>query len=424
MVEFSAQLAAHLAQQHVDLTYWINNAKANAAGKVPVSLRITVHGTRAEASPGIRCLPEQWNKATHRLIPYKADKKTGRVELCPGFRGDVATNALNSVLENFEASARLLGNTLQPLAPAVAITASQVRAALLPPKPAPALCALRLLQATVTGRTNPYSQASDQTAYNAFARWLGKDALPLPHLTKELVSAFAAAVPRSARSVARLSALFSTARPKDPNPFTVDAPADPKATRRPRYVLSREEIARLAALDLSGRALWARDVYLCQYYLHGSRVGPVLELDWSQIARGRVRYWAEKGGGEHDVALRPVLLRLLERYGPKARGLVFPLLPADYAALPVKERFKARKAATTLVWHGLQDCAKLLDLPGKLHSHTARHSLATHTVEATGSIRAAQGMLGHKSEATTERYVRSMLASQLDTVADSVYGDD
>jgi len=421
MVEFSAQLAAHLAQQHVDLTYWINNAKANAAGKVPVSLRITVHGTRAEASPGIRCLPEQWNKATHRLIPYKADKKTGRTELCPGFRGDAATNAFNSVLENFEASARLLGNTLQPVAPAVAITASQVRAALLPPKPPPVLCALQLLQATVTGRANPYSQASDQTALNAFVRWLGKDTLPLPYLSKELVLSFCQSVPKSARYVARLSAVFSTARPKDANPFAVEAPAASRSTPRPRYVLTKDEIARLAALELDGRARWARDVYLCQYYLHGSRVGPVLELDWAQISQGRVRYRAEKGGGLHDVALRPVLLRLLEHYGPKATGLVFPLLPANYAALSVKERFKARKAATTLVWHGLQDCAKLLGLPGKLHSHTARHSLATHTVEATGSIRAAQGMLGHKSEATTERYVRSMLSHQLDSVADSVY---
>jgi integrase len=403
----ATQLAAHLAQQHVDLTFWINNAKANAAGKVPVSLRITIHGTRAEASPGIRCLPQEWDKATKRLIPKS--------------RKDEVTRALNEVLDKFEASARLLNSTLQPLPGAASVTASQVRAALLPPKPAPVPDALKLLDAALASRKNPYSHATDQTALRAFKAWLNRPALPLPLLDADLVGDFAHAVPQAVRYVPRLQALFAVARPKDANPFAVATPAAGKKLSRARYVLSKEELARLAALDLvPGRARWARDIYLCQYYLHGSRLGPVLELDWGQIANGRARFRAEKGGGEHDVKLHPKLLKVLAHYGPKP-GLVFPLLPANYAALSVQAKFKARKAATTLVWHGLQDCAQLLDLPGRLHSHTARHSLATHTVEATGSIRAAQGMLGHKKESTTERYVRPMLTQQLDNVADSVY---
>ena len=398
----------------MDLTYWINQAKANAAGKVPVSLRITIHGTRAECATGIRCLPGRWDKARKRLVP--AGKR------------DPATADLNAALDNLEARARLLPSELRPLPGAASITAAQVRAALRPAPPAPVPCALALLAAVLAARPHPATAQNQGTALAAFRRFVAVPALPLPALTPALVADFAAATPQAARYLPRLSGLYSGLRLPGPNPFQMPAGIRPLAAPpRPRYVLSRDELGRLAALQLpAGPAAWARDMYLCQYYLHGSRLGPVLELDWQQVdwAGGRVRFRAEKGGGWHNVALRPQLAAVLRRYPVQPAGLVFPLLPADHALLDAAARFRHRKNATGKVWYGLRTCERLLGLGGRLHSHTARHTLATHTVEATGSIRAAQGLLGHKSEATTERYIRGLLPAQLDAVGDSVYGDD
>jgi integrase/recombinase XerD len=168
-------------------------------------------------------------------------------------------------------------------------------------------------------------------------------------------------------------------------------------------------------------------VYLTQYYLLGSRIGVMLELTWQQVdwQRQRVKYKAEKNGPWQDVAINPHLAVILLRYypGPGATGFVFPVLPADFASLDPRRRFMLRKVGNTYVWRGLQTIGELLNLPGKLHPHTARHSLATHTVEKTKDYRLAKEFLGHGSIAITERYVRPMLTSELDAGADKVYGD-
>jgi integrase len=72
-------------------------------------------------------------------------------------------------------------------------------------------------------------------------------------------------------------------------------------------------------------------------------------------------------------------------------------------------------------WRGLQQVGELLGLGERLHSHTARHTLATHAAE-TGDMRLAQHMLGHSTQLMTERYVRPMLNAALDKGAAQVYG--
>jgi integrase len=404
---------AQLSHTHVDLTFWINRAKANAAGKVPVSLRITVHGTRAEVSTKIRCVPERWDKATKRLRP---DGKR-----------DKATQDLNDMLDLLESKARLLQYTLKPLAGAPSITAAQVRAALLPDAPAAEPDALLLLEKALLTYGNLFTRQTAITALKAFRRFLlPATTLPLSQLTSSLAQDFAAQPKCPHGYTVTLRALYTKAKFGGENPFkTADKKAKP-AIARPRYVLSKEELAALAKLRLPvGRDAVSRDIYMAQYYLHGSRIGVVLELTWAQVdwEKCRVHFRAEKGGGWHDVALRPALAAVLQRYyKPGAVGFVFPMLPDNYASQSPEERHRLRRKANSKVGHGLLAAANRLGLPGRLHPHTARHSLATHTVQATGSFRTAQEFLGHSSLSMTEKYVRSMLPTELDSAADAVYG--
>lgn len=406
------------AQTAVDLTFWINLAKANAAGKVPVSMRVTVHGGRAEISTGIRCLPEEWDKTRKRLVV----PDTGKVP--PAVRDH------NKALSELEASTLLLGYEVRREAQREGrpFTAAMVRDAVRPPKPAPPPDALQLLRSATLTYTNLFTRETAQTALNALLRYCATPTLPLPCLTPEWCAGFALwweAQGGGGGYLTTLHALFARAKTGRDNPFPVPDTRQKSKSNKPRYVLSKAELAGLAALTLpKERDAAARDIYLCQYYLHGSRVGVVLELMWEQVnwAGSRVRFKAEKGGDWHDVAIRPALAVVLQRYWrPDATGPVFPFLPADFATRAPAERHRLRKAANVRVWNGLQKAAKLLGLPGRLHSHTARHSLATHTVEATGSFRTAQGLLGHKNLAMTEKYVRSMLPTELDLAADEVY---
>jgi integrase len=427
-----APAMATLSHTTLALTFWIKAVKTNKAGKMPISMRLTLHGKRAEISTGIRCLPEEWNKDKKRLVSVKWDEEQ-RAYLPAKLTN--ATRQLNTLLDDLEAKARLLMSDMrQHVVPGRPVTARALRAKLLCPHPEPELepCVLVLLREASNVYANLATRAGAETAIRAFGRFLAPaTTLLVSDLTPTLCAKFRAWITEHTSATAAnnysrvLQALTAHALPDlRSNPFAQKGVRRPSAVK-PRYVLSQQELAKLAEAVLPKTAALARDIYLAQYYLHGSRIGAVLTLPWAQVdwERGRVQFKAEKGGDWHSVVLRPQLAAILRRYHtPGATGPVFPLLPDGYAKLSTAEQYKRRKSATAKVWHGLQIAAQQIGLAGRLHSHTARHTLATHTVQATGDFRAAQALLGHGSLAMTEKYVRSMLPDEKDAAADAVYG--
>jgi integrase/recombinase XerD len=422
-----------LLHAKVDITFWINKAKANMAGKLPLSMRLTLKGQRSEVSTGIRCLPEEWSKEKKRLVSVHWDEaRQAHVRLA---KNTQATEELNMVLDNLEARVRLLNSEMnQQVTEGYPVTVTALRDKLMPSnKPKVEPCVLKMFEAAVLLYTNLFTRGSAQTAVNVLRRFLGPATyLPLSEFNAAWCATFAAWLteqgsPASAkRYMAMLHAMFNRAQPDLRNPLSYKSTERKGTTVKPRYVLTHEEIQAMSVLELPKKnEAIARDIYLTQYYLHGSRVGAVLELPWSQVdwVRQRVQFRAEKGGEWHNVELRPALADILRRYyKPGAKGPIFPMLPADYATRSTAECYALRKAANTRIWNGLQVVGKLLNLPGHLHSHSARHTLATHTVRATGSFEIAQLFLGHASMAITQKYVRPLMTEELDLAANAVYG--
>lgn len=408
--------------------FWHNPAKANAAGFAPISLRLTLAGRRTEVATKVRCTAQQWDSVTHRLHEK-------------GPRKHPDAKVLNQALRSLESKVVLLRNQL----PATT-TLAELRAALCPParKPepaaAPAPCALQLLAAALSQHTNHYTLATYGAALTALKRHLAggphEHYLPLPACTSEWATDLHQALQRThglgsaARHLLALQALWRRALPGTACPFAGLARAKDRKRQRPRHVLTPTERHALAALDLADDVAVVRDIYLAQYYLYGSRVGVVLELQWSQvdIARGRVRLRADKGGEWESLLLVEPLRQLLLRYAPAAPrpdALVFPLLPAGYHQLQPAARYRARKRGISAVWARLQVCAKLLELPGRLHSHTARHTLALDAYKASGGdLRVPQQMLRHSKLSMTEQYIQGLSTEELDTRAAAVYNTD
>lgn len=415
----------------LDILYWVNPAKANRAGKMPLSMRLTLRGRRTEISTGIRCLPQEWDVTTKRLRSVKWDAKKSALTVLRELTD--ATAHLNTLLDSLEAKTRLLAADMrQAQAADQPLVLAELRCKLLG-EVAQGPEVLTAFAQALAHYPNPSTRAAYTTAVKSLRQFLApRQRLYRSELTAERCEEFAAwseqaTSPATAASrVSYLRSLFARLYPKAANPFA--KLTQKKAPTARRYVLSQAELAQLAALALpvGSREAVARDIYLAQYYLHGSRVGVVAELSWEQVdwATGRVTFKAEKGGGWHDVAMEPLLAEVLRRYWQGGQGspLVFPLLPAHYLNLSVDERFPKRKAALTKIWEGLQTVAALLNLPGRLHSHTARHSLATHTVQITKDMRLAQRFLGHSTLQMTERYVAPMLPAELDAGAAQVYG--
>jgi integrase/recombinase XerD len=417
------------------------SSRTNKRGLAPLVLRITYDGRRADYRTGIRLEPGQWNQARQKV---RGDSK----------EADELTQDLKAILRKARKSAKrikkahrkaLKSNNPKALKDCPPLSARAVADALrarhqaqLPDEPTSLPQSdpdtYTLLESTrhahyATG--NEHTFHAHRAALHKWLLWRNNEPLPVSQLSRTLVRNFAAWMaqryaPTSISTwLNNLHALYEHALPDSANPFRKASPRGNKQTK-PRYRLTAAELQAFRALELTTplRRL-ARAVYLTQYYLHGSRVGAVLLLTWEQVdlVAGRVRFKMEKRGGWKHIRLHPQLRALLEGLGPKPSGYVFGLLPAEYASLDKADRRRRKMNAVG----SLNSCLytvgqKLLKLPGRLHTHTARHTFAAHSYAAGVPMEQIRDMLGHRDIEQTKAYIGSLNTSELDDAADTVYG--
>ena len=420
-----AELAAQYQTVAVSATCWLNKNKANASGLCPISLRVTVAGKRTEVSTGIRLAPEAWDAVRGQVV--------GKTKLA---------TMRNEQLELLKAHVFELANLMK--ATGRKVTARTLRRQMQAPSVGKPVCFIEVCQQQISGFYQGGNQATlkqKQFCVNALIDWNGRDAegqplpLPLEEFEPDRASQFynwllqvrRVKVNTANIIVSGLVTLFNCAVKMG----EVEAGASPFRMLKkkgkevpPRTRLTMMQLGQLREANLSGRAAVARDIYLAQYYLHGSRGGVVLKLRWQDIANGRVNFKAEKGGPYKSITISPELERVLARYRPQAAGphaLVFPSLPAKFHSLGAAEQHRVRNVATTRLNEALKLVGKAIGIEGSLHSHTARHTLALHAAEA-GGLAVAQTMLGHSSQKQTEVYVGQMRSDVLEAAQALLYG--
>jgi integrase/recombinase XerD len=407
---------------------WLRKSKVNAQGTAPIMLRIftSVH-ERFERSTGLRITFDQWDAPNGRILG----------------KGKVI-QMQNERLKLMEAQIYELINLMKAMGKKV--TLASLKRELAAPEVGRPVCFIDLCQRMAethrtAGNFNYYESAV--AAIGSLKQWNGIDkdgvhkALPLEEFTPRRAAEFYTWLqvgPRKLKiasanhSTAKLSALFRLAAEYEEadiadNPFR--ALRKKKAdTPPPRLHLTREQFATLRDADLSKREGWARDIYLAQYYLHGSRIGVVLLLRWGQVTQTQVHFKAEKGGPHKVVAISPDLARVLARYrpdNPSPEAFVFPHLPASFDSLPAEQQHARRASATNGINIYLKRVAALIGLEGRLHTHTARHTLAGHAAEL-GGLDVAQGMLGHATAAMTAHYAGPLHNEGLARVERALYG--
>ena len=166
-----------------------------------------------------------------------------------------------------------------------------------------------------------------------------------------------------------------------------------KETEKQRQALTPAQIESVIAAESDPRlfALWVflRDT--------ACRVSEAQEITWDRLKGGRAVFAGRKAG---DVLYLPLSARTaaaLDALRDQAKP--FPLSYAFY-------RLAWRKA-----------CAKAgIILPLGTSIHITRHSTATELVAQGISIRTIQGILGHSSVTTTERYAKMSTSSMADAL--------
>jgi integrase/recombinase XerD len=180
---------------------------------------------------------------------------------------------------------------------------------------------------------------------------------------------------------------------KKPWVFEEIIPAPKKPQKLP-IVLSPEEVKQF----LRAVASTKHRVILTTCYAAGLRISEALALKPPAIDSKRMVLRVEQGKGQKDryVMLSPQLLAILRDWWRLERPQHW-LFPGDKPGQYISK---------DAVEQACQKARCLCHIPKPITPHSLRHAFAVHLLEQGTDVRIIQLLLGHRSMATTARYLR------------------
>ena len=168
----------------------------------------------------------------------------------------------------------------------------------------------------------------------------------------------------------------------------------PKLPFKLPVILSPEEVMHF----LNSIANLKHRTILTAAYAAGLRVSEATHLKVANIDSKRMMLRVDDGKGakDRDVMLSPRLLEELRSYWKIARPKVW-LFPGNIPGRPI---------TTDAVEAACQKAHRACGIHKPITPHSLRHAFATHLLESGADVRSIQLLLGHRSLATTSRYLK------------------
>lgn len=168
----------------------------------------------------------------------------------------------------------------------------------------------------------------------------------------------------------------------------------PKKPQKLPVVLSPEEVLHFLECVASTK----HRAILTTCYAAGLRISEAVRLQPKDIDSQRMVIRVEQGKGQKDryVMLSPKLLETLRSYYRSVRPKGW-LFEGDIAGHPI-----TRSAVEV----ACQRARRLSGIRKPTSPHSMRHAFAVHLLESGTDVRTIQLLLGHRSLATTARYLR------------------
>lgn len=168
----------------------------------------------------------------------------------------------------------------------------------------------------------------------------------------------------------------------------------PKRPFKLPVVLSPEEVMHFldSIYNIKHRAI------LTVAYAAGLRISEAIHLKVTDIDSQRMMLRVDQGKGNKDryVMLSPRLLEELRTYWKAAKPKLW-LFPGELAGQPI-----TRSALS----QACQKARRASGIKKPISPHSLRHAFATHLLELGTDLRTIQLLLGHRSLATTSRYLK------------------
>ena len=176
--------------------------------------------------------------------------------------------------------------------------------------------------------------------------------------------------------------------------WAVDEIPMPKRPRKLPEILSPKEVMHFlnAITNHKHRAI------LMTAYAAGLRVSEATHLKVTDIDSQRMMLRVEQGKGMKDryVMLSPRLLDVLRTYWKSARPTRW-MFPGEVPGQPI-----TREAVGLACQKARRDAG----ITKPITPHSLRHAFASHLLESGANLRTIQLLLGHRSLATTARYLK------------------
>jgi integrase/recombinase XerD len=184
--------------------------------------------------------------------------------------------------------------------------------------------------------------------------------------------------------------------------------------KRSPYLKKREWEQLLATISTYATPYFReRDLTLIQLLLMtGLRRGEVVRLTVQDIDLDQlIILVTRKGGSEGVVPIHPELATTLRAYLTHTNSLRHEPLFKSKLGTPL---------SAASIWHIVKHYAELAELDSRLTVHSLRHSFASHLLDQNVALPHIQGLLGHRSPATTSRYLHfnnQQLANALTSIS-------
>ena len=172
-------------------------------------------------------------------------------------------------------------------------------------------------------------------------------------------------------------------------------------SRLPRF-LSQDEAEKLVTSPDPSSDKRIRDKALLELvYAAGLRVNEVYSLNFDSInLETRELMVTGKGSKERVVLIGNSARDAIKVYLAEVRSAIGPAGPEEPLFV---NRYGARLSERS-IQKIVREYATRAGLGKQVHTHTLRHSFATHMLEGGADLRVVQELLGHSSPATTQIY--------------------
>lgn len=177
-----------------------------------------------------------------------------------------------------------------------------------------------------------------------------------------------------------------------------------------KRAINIEELRKIKSVDLSGcpSLCFARDILLFSFYTRGMSFVDIANLKKKDYHDGYITYQRKKTNQRLSIEVEPELKAILDKYKSFTQYLL-PLITDENG----KERTQYRNQLVRIN-RNLRKLGKIVGLSIPLTTYVARHAWASIAQSKGIALPVISKALGHDNEITTQIYLDSIRAFEVD----------